>query len=84
MADLIPTIGGAAANPRSAAADGTQAMSHSLPDLIAADRYTKSAAAGPLGGIRFSQFVASDDIYSNSVTPGSNIAYPQNNWYSGY
>lgn len=45
MPDLTGTIETAASDPASAQADGQQATSHSLPDMIAADKYLKGASA---------------------------------------
>jgi hypothetical protein len=67
MTDLIPTIDTNAAAPKSASQDGTSASQHPLTEQIAADKYTKSAAAlqnRPLGiryvGVRGP---AASDIY---------------------
>lgn len=45
--------------PRSAAADGISTSSHSLPDLIAAEKYQAAKAAGRKShrGLRFSKLV---------------------------
>lgn len=41
--DLLPTIQQNATQPKSATTDGTSGQQHSLPDQIAADRYSKAA-----------------------------------------
>lgn len=54
MADLSQQIEDAAGQPRSATVDGVSATSHSLPDLIEADKYLagKTAATKNHLGIR--------------------------------
>jgi len=48
--DLTDEIIENAAGPRSATVSGNSAQQHSLPDQIAADRYTRSQAAAKAGG----------------------------------
>ncbi len=51
MADeLDDVIGNTAAAPKSASGDSTSATSHSLPDLISADKYICAKAAAKSGG----------------------------------
>ena len=51
---LAEQIAVTAANPKQASGDGHSVTSHSISDLIAADKYLahKAAAAKPFGGIR--------------------------------
>lgn len=58
MADeLLDTIKDAAAQPRQAMVDGTQAMSHSIPDLIQLHRYNAAinASKHKTQGLRITQ-----------------------------
>ena len=48
--DLKPIIEQAAADPASATTDGQSATSHSLPDLIEADKYLSAKAAAGIVG----------------------------------
>jgi len=52
-------IEAAAASPKAASADGVSMTAHSLPDLIAADKYARAKAAGrnKYRGLRFARFV---------------------------
>lgn len=53
------SVESAMGNPREASADGVTVKSHSLPELIAAEKYiaAKAAAAKPHRGLRFSRIV---------------------------
>ena len=57
----------AAANPKQASGDGVSMTAHSLPDLIAADKYERAKAAGrnKSRGIRFARFVPPGTTSSN-------------------
>ena len=52
-------VAAGAAGPRSAAADGVNMTAHSLPDLIAAEKYlaAKSAGSSRFSGLRFARLV---------------------------
>ena len=58
--DLTAEIAATAAEPQTATSDGLTASSHSLPDLIEADRYLRAkaaaAAVSPTTGKRSSGF----------------------------
>jgi hypothetical protein len=60
-------VAGAAANPKAASGDGVSMTAHSLPDLIAADKYERAKAAGrsKSRGIRFARFVPPGTTSSN-------------------
>ena len=59
MADLTGPIQTAATSPETVSADGVTVTGVPLADMIAADRYLKSATASknPLRGIRLSKIV---------------------------
>jgi hypothetical protein len=54
----------AMANPKEASADGVTVKSHSLPELIEAEKYlaAKAAAAKPARGLRFSKLVPGGSV----------------------
>lgn len=58
-ADLSETVTDAAEGPRKASGDAGSYESHSLPDLIKADQYTKAStgAEKPHRGLRFTKLI---------------------------
>lgn len=59
--DLATAISSAAQGPKSASSDGESVTSHSIDDLIKADKYltAKRRSAQRMGGIRFGQIRSS-------------------------
>ena len=63
-------IATAATSPKAASGDGVSMTAHSLPELIAADKYERAKAAGrtKTRGIRFAKFVPPGTTSSNEDT----------------
>jgi hypothetical protein len=56
--EIVDTLEAATAQPKKVMVDGQSIENHSIPDLIAADKYLKSRTAASTGlGVRYVKFV---------------------------